>query len=197
MKPERTIQVMMDQFPVLFDNRQRCLDHLFVVIGNGYEWFDGELCYLSGPDVMFVRDDPDDEDSDGHYEHTRDSSPDIAKAEHPWSDKDWENYRMEQLAEIQKYYDEAMVRLKEKFPGYKPKRRPPKFRVLKQEPRKENHWYPISWTHSYIANLPEDITPEWKALADECKALLLEDGIDVDNRTVTPEAKEKYKIHYA
>ena len=197
MKPERTIQAMMDMYPVSCTTRQECLDHLFVVIGNGYDWFEGELCSLSGPDVKFVLSDPEDEDSDGDYVYTYDDRPDLEKAKHPWTEEDWENYRKERLEQQQRYYEEAIARMQAKFPGYKPKRRPPKFRVFKQEPRKENHWYPISWTHSYIANLPDDITPEWKALADECKALLLEDGIDVDNRTVTPEAKEKYKIHYA
>jgi hypothetical protein len=90
--------------------------------------------------------------------------------------------------------------MKAKFPGYNPKRRPPKYRetvVARIDSNRDRHWYPIAWDYSEICNLPDDITPEWKALADECKALLLEDGIDVDNRTVTPEAKEKYKIHYA
>ena len=197
MKPERTIQAMMDMYPSSCTTRQECLNHLFVVIGNGYDWFEGELCSLSGPDVKFVLSDPEDEDSDGDYVYTHDDRPDLEKAKHPWTEEDWENYRKERLEQQQRYYEEALAKMQARFPEYKPKLRPPKFRVFKQEPRKENHWYPISWTYSYIANLPEDITPEWKALADECKALLLEDGIDVDNRTVTPEAKEKYKIYHA
>jgi hypothetical protein len=200
MKPERTIQAMMDMWPTSCTTRQECLDHLFVVIGNGYEWFEGELCSLSGPDVQFVLDDPEDEDSDGHYVYTHDDRPDLEKAKHPWTEEDWENYRKERLEQQQRYYEEAIARMKAKFPGYNPKRRPPKYRetvVARIDSNRDRHWYPIAWDYSEICNLPDDITPEWKALADECKALLLEDGIDVDNRTVTPEAKEKYKIHYA
>ncbi len=43
MRFEDTIQYMYDFFPDLFYNRQKCLDHLFCVIGNGYEWVNGEL----------------------------------------------------------------------------------------------------------------------------------------------------------
>lgn len=43
MRLEETIQEMYDKYPILFQNRSDCLDHLFCVIGNGYEWNDGEL----------------------------------------------------------------------------------------------------------------------------------------------------------
>lgn len=200
MKPERTIQAMMDKYPAHCTTRQECLNDLFVVIGNGYGWFKGELCSLSGPDVQFVLSDPEDEDSDGDYVYTYDDRPDLEKAKHPWTEEDWENYRKEQRELRQRYYEEAVARLCAKLPGYKPKGIPPKYKETDDtevSANKERHWYPIAWDYSKICNLPDDITPEWKALADECKALLLEDGIDVDNRTITPEAKEKYKIHYA
>lgn len=200
MKPERTIQAMMDEYPEYHETRQECLNHLFVVIGNGYAWFEGELCSLSGPDVQFVLDDPEDEDSDGHYVYTYDDRPDLEKAKHPWTEEDWENYRKEQLEQRQRYYEEAIAWMQAKFPGYKPKGIPPKYRetdITEVATNRERHWSSIAWDYSKICNLPDDITPEWKALAEECKALLLEDGIDVDNRTATPEAKEKYEIYDA
>lgn len=43
MKLEHTIQHAFDYYPALFQKRQQVLDHLFCVIGNGYEWQDGEL----------------------------------------------------------------------------------------------------------------------------------------------------------
>lgn len=43
MKAENTLQIMMDFNGDLFYTRQKCLDHLFLTIGNGYEWQDGEL----------------------------------------------------------------------------------------------------------------------------------------------------------
>ena len=43
MTAESTLQWMMDFYSDLFPTRQRCLDHLFCTIGNGYEWVNGEL----------------------------------------------------------------------------------------------------------------------------------------------------------
>jgi hypothetical protein len=44
----------------------------------------------------------------------------------------------------------------------------------------EEKWYPIC-KYAKICNIPEDIKPDWLELVNECKALLLEDGIDVNN----------------
>ena len=38
MNVELTIQSMFDDYPTLFKDRADCLNHLFCVIGNGYEW---------------------------------------------------------------------------------------------------------------------------------------------------------------
>ena len=43
MKAENTLQYMMDFWGDLYYSRQKCLNHLFCVIGNGWEWKDGEL----------------------------------------------------------------------------------------------------------------------------------------------------------
>lgn len=43
MKAENTLQIMMDFQGDLCYTRQKCLDHLFCTVGNGYEWRDGEL----------------------------------------------------------------------------------------------------------------------------------------------------------
>lgn len=43
MKAENELQIMMDFHEGLFFTRQKCLDHLFCVVGNGYEWKNGEL----------------------------------------------------------------------------------------------------------------------------------------------------------
>ena len=54
MKPERTLQKMYDEYPKLFPTRQRALDHLFCVIGNGYSWYKGEIV---ADDELFILDD--------------------------------------------------------------------------------------------------------------------------------------------
>lgn len=43
MTLELTIQAMFDKYPGLFKERSDCLDQLFICIGNGYKWINGEL----------------------------------------------------------------------------------------------------------------------------------------------------------
>ena len=43
MTVERTIQWMFNEYPDLFRDRADALNHLFCVLGNGYEWKNGQL----------------------------------------------------------------------------------------------------------------------------------------------------------
>lgn len=43
MRAEEELQFMMDFYPELFPTRNHCLNQLFCVFGNGYEWRNGEL----------------------------------------------------------------------------------------------------------------------------------------------------------
>lgn len=43
MKFEETIQSCFDNYPTLYQTREQVLNQLFCVIGNGYEWKNGEL----------------------------------------------------------------------------------------------------------------------------------------------------------
>ena len=43
MRAKDTLQYMTDFYPTLFPTRKHCLNHLFCVVGNGYEWVNGEL----------------------------------------------------------------------------------------------------------------------------------------------------------
>lgn len=40
-------------------------------------------------------------------------------------------------------------------------------------------WYPLC-KYSRIYHVPEDVKPDWKELVDECKAMLKNDGIDIE-----------------
>lgn len=42
-------------------------------------------------------------------------------------------------------------------------------------------WYPLSKKYSYLYNYPADIKDDWKALLEECKSMLIADGIDIEN----------------
>ena len=52
MTVETTLQEMFDRYPLMYSTREECFDHLFCMIGNGYEWKWGQLVYHD-------RDDPD------------------------------------------------------------------------------------------------------------------------------------------
>lgn len=134
MRAEDTLQFMMDFQSDLFYSRQKCLDHLFCTIGNGYDWVNGEL-----------------------VENDRDTKVLLSR---------W------QLVEPIKYAEptENVVvvgRIKED--GWK--------RRNIEVPK----WYPLSKRFSYLYNYPDDIKPDWKALLEECRQMLIDDGIDVEN----------------
>ena len=40
-------------------------------------------------------------------------------------------------------------------------------------------WYPLSKKYSYLYNYPDNIKPDWKALIEECKQMLIDDGIEI------------------
>jgi hypothetical protein len=49
----------------------------------------------------------------------------------------------------------------------------------KELERNFRKWYPLSKKYSLIYTVPDDVTPEWKALVEECKELLRKDGIEI------------------
>lgn len=154
MKPERTLQRMYDEYPKLFPTRQQALDHLFCVIGNGYSWYKGEIV---ADDELFILDD--------ELDYEADERPDIVstspKTEEEYAKKmeEWvmslakSNYRVRPEISIEEHYKN----LKNNF----------------------HKWYPLSKDYSLIYNVPDDVTPEWKALVEECKELLRRDGIEI------------------
>ena len=44
-----TIKQMMVEYPTLFPSKVQAIHHLFWVIGNGYDWVDGELISIDEP----------------------------------------------------------------------------------------------------------------------------------------------------
>lgn len=41
-------------------------------------------------------------------------------------------------------------------------------------------WYPLNKEYSYLFNYPDDIKPDWKALLEECKQIMINDGININ-----------------
>lgn len=117
MRAEDTLQYLFDFYGRIFPTRRHALNQLFCVIGNGYDWIDGQLAYYDASDY-----------------HSR------------WELKEPIERAIEPVGEIPSWM---------KF-----------------------EWYPLC-EYSKINNIPNNITDDWLALANECKALLAEDGIIV------------------
>ena len=138
MRAEDTLQYMADFYPEIFPTRKHCLDHLFCVVGNGYEWINGELV-----------------DDDNKYEKRYKLRKPIKKAEF----KHEENWN--QMYEF--YHKLYSLDKNQKIPM-----------------QYNFEWYPLSRKYSALFTYPEDIKDDWKALLEECKQMLITDGVDLD-----------------
>lgn len=81
---------------------------------------------------------------------------------------------MEQIVHAKSLYDETYEKrrnleldLAKKIPGYQP------------NPKYIHHWYPLSKDYSFLYNYPPDIKPDWMNILNECKELLIADGIEI------------------
>ena len=139
MRAEEQLQFMMDFHGDLFWNRQKCLDHLFCSIGNGYKWVDGELVAPYNADLLA---------------RWGLKFP-IEKAE--------PCLLVKSLGET----TESMYEMRNK-------------RQLEEgKPIVYHKWYPLSKEYSYLYNYPDNIKHDWLALIEECKQMLIDDGIEV------------------
>ena len=147
MQVETTIQRMLDNFPMLFSNRQECYDHLFCVIGNGYRWWHGQL----------VKDDP------FYYE------PSVRKVLLQFNDDDYKRkvprakQTDENIRKKQKRDAEVLAWLEER-------------KKHGATPDTSEKWYPL-YREARIYHVPRNAKPDWKRAAEECKAMLIHDGV--------------------
>lgn len=135
MRAEDTLQFCADFYKSIFPTRKHVLNHLFCVVGNGYDWKDGELV------------------TENDYTKRYRLRRSMKKAEFPNEDE-W--YRMRNV--YLKMNQESGIAIPLDF---------------------QFHWYPLSKSYSFLYNIPEDIKPDWQELVDECKQLLIEDGIEI------------------
>lgn len=136
MRAEDTLQYMADFYSELFPTRKHALNQLFCVIGNGFDWIDGELV-----------------DDDSKYEKRYKLREPIKKAEFI-NEENW--YQQN------KFYRDLYEGEEKKIPW-----------------KYDFEWYPLCTRFSKLYNYPDDIKPDWKELLEECKALLIADGIEV------------------
>ena len=132
MRVEDTLQFMMDFHGSIFYSRQKCLDHLFCVIGNGYDWVDGEL-----------------------VENDSDTKTLLSR---------WKLIKPIKYAKPTETVSECGIIREDMYN-----------RRSLNVPK----WYPLSKNYSYLYNYPNDIKDDWMALLEECKQMLIADGIEV------------------
>ena len=137
MTVETTIQRMFDRYPDLFSTRKECYNHLFCVIGNGYEWKRGQIveCGVDEEIEPLLIEEENRDYAAQASEHTvaKQSKENIAR----WNDR------------------KAMYPMAYEF-----------------------KWYPLC-EFSLINEIPDDVKPDWKAAAEECKDLLRKDGTNI------------------
>ena len=131
-----TVKSAIWQYPSLFHNRTEVLHHLFCVLGNGFDWEDGELVDRwqdERPDDLYERINRVDE---GEAE-LRESRPEIAES--------FEEERKERLAEAD--YARANIEILTDLTA-----------PLGREP-----YPPLGYhgTANGYAALPEDAKPDW------------------------------------
>lgn len=182
MNVELTIQDCFDNYPGLFKERADVLNHLFCVIGNGYEWENGELVDNYMPTNSEIK------DLESHlvdgkaFQHNKLS----LRAES-------QLYEQERIANgwyeeyLKRYPDEDIEHLKSirqktiaKLPDDE----------YYQEPNRMKRWYfyinipgkeyvDFHENFAFLFNYPDDIKPDWKAAIEECRKLLIEDGFEL------------------
>ena len=150
MQLETTIQQMFDEYPSLFATREECYDQLFCTIGNGYDWYHGQLvpsgdAYSDDQEVLAKHD----------ADYTR-VVPRAVQSE--------ENIRKKRKEDRSIWNTLRRFRLEDEGEDI-------------GEYSEATSWYPICERYSYVLNFPDDIRPDWKAALEECRTMLIRDGV--------------------
>ena len=168
MNVELTIQKMFDDYPDLFITRQNCLDHLFCVIGNGYEWNKkGEL-----------------EHSGFCCDKKHETVDESALEKRLVNGKAFQYRVLDTKKDLYLYYAETSDTKREKERWMN---RGANADTTPGSGVNKNHWYFHNQNDlesykdcSYIFNYPKNIAPDWLDAINECKELLRKDGMDAD-----------------
>lgn len=160
MNPELTMQVMFDTYPQLFKDRSDCLNQLFCVIGNGYDWVNGELVDIFSEEL------PKNPLKDGKaFQYNLLSLRDESRLY-------IEKYQRRIGSRKTFSSDEELEEYLNTIPNDKYHRYP-----------REQRWYfyrgGLCKDFAYLFNYPDNITEEWKSVLEECCQMLIEDGYDI------------------
>ena len=181
MNVELTIQDCFDNYPGLFKERVDVLNHLFCVIGNGYDWKNGELV-----DNVTTRDEK--KALKAHlvngkaFQHNKLSLRaesqlyEQERIENGWYEDYLRRYPDEDIEHLKAVRQKTIAKLPDD--------------VYYHEPDRKKRWYfyinipgreyiDYHENFAYLFNYPDDIKPDWKAAIEECRQLLIEDGFEL------------------
>lgn len=183
MTLELTIQHLFDTYPTLFKERADCLNHLFCVIGNGYEWKNGELCCMPPLDVEQIEHLTTRLIDGKAHQHKKLSLRDEAmlREEKLIAEGWYERYPDEYAEHLKQVHAKTIAEMPDDVFYYTPER--------------AKRWYFYCDTpagtyidfcedFAYLFNYPDDIRPDWKVGIEECRQLLIEDGYELPARNV-------------
>jgi hypothetical protein len=140
---------MVKEYPGLFPNRVRALEHLFCVYGNGYEWKNGELV---GTEMRISK-----KARERHEELTRAIEETVSLLEKLGGHEEHcALYRLEKKAEKWAFDNADLIAsspVTEVHPTYK-------FFLMCEE-------------YSALLNIPDDVKPDWLEAAKETASLIL------------------------
>lgn len=142
---EFAVRVLLLAYPQLFPTRAHVINHLYFVNGNGYEWFEGRL-----------------------HEGTDEKTAAVAKMllngdPETWIQKYVEDHDRGRFSHLHKV-EEELRELSRKF-GL------PEMAPMVPIEAVSLSIYPVC-EYACIANLPEDIRPDWLAGAEEALELI-------------------------
>ncbi len=142
MNVNDTVRWSIWHFPNLYHSRATVLHDLFYVIGNGYEWQDGELVYpFAG-----TRRDEDAYSTFRHESSLRGHNDPILSEVYERSRRQWNT----EVDEVRSRIDELVNDMT--FPSERP--------------------YPQCKEYAKAYNLPDDIKPDWAEAAAEIAAII-------------------------
>ena len=172
MTLELTMQQMFNEQPMRFKERADCLNHLFCVVGNGYQWINGELVeidrIISEKDVNTLQKQLIHEKAFQHNKLSiQDEIVQTFEASMRNSLSEFEDSEV-----LRRAMDKHIERLRSQYPDD----------VYHEHPRAERWDYsklPYFKKYAKLFNYPDNIKEDWLSGIEECKMMLREDGFDI------------------
>lgn len=180
MTLKNTIARMVTYYPMLFQDRVQCLDHLFCVIGNGYKWNKGQLvvpAYLREEEmrIKFRADDRPTEEQTIEMQ---------LQVQTPKKTKGFPEYKLNSFTQymlVSYFRQHRALKNVDKItsPGF-------------HEWVSPNYqFYPLC-EYSKMLCLPKNIQPDWLAGAEETLALVKMFGCDPEYKINTEDMELVY-----